>query len=211
MKRIYLALLTALAVGLVSSIAYAVSPPDPQDEGMRKRITGAKQGLVTKVFVLVRNRDNSANGTGLVSGDVVVWDANSADGITVTTTTTSGDNAIAGILVTTLATGDQAGATSADDDHGRKNWGYIQVYGPALASLTASGANSASAGDLFITSTDAAQVTTLEFAVHNSNDSIGDNSLNSLENMVRAAAGSGGYFITAPSARTLSEVFIRLE
>lgn len=150
------------AIILASGVSFAASIPAPDDEGMLlKNTQGGKASDPLKVYQIVRNGLNGQDDSTISSGAVVIWDTNSADGVTVTTTTTSADGAVAGILVTDLLTGD-AGATSASDDNGRRNWGILQVYGPVSATITAGGSNGAAAKSGLITSSDAGVVTTFE-------------------------------------------------
>lgn len=62
--------------------------------------------------ILVRVKNGS--GGALANGDVVIWDATADDGITVTTTATAGSNAVAGVIVDSIADGE---------------YGRMQIYG----------------------------------------------------------------------------------
>lgn len=181
---------TTLGVGS----AWAVG--DPNSIGIKKRTTGARQGEAVRVFKLVRHSASTPNDAGIVSEDVVVYDTISDDGITVRLTTTSNDGAIAGIAVMTIETSDATTGTSAFDDEGRRNWGYILVHGPMTASIGAGAINAAGVGAPFITSSDAGQVTGFQGA-----PPTGD-----LDN-----EASGGFFMDAATSGTAVDVFVELE
>jgi len=69
---------------------------------------------------------------GLSSGDVVAWDTNSGDGVTVIEMSASSINTnYAGVLVTALATDDDG----AIEPKGADNWGYMATKGWCLASV----------------------------------------------------------------------------
>lgn len=68
----------------------------------------------------------------LTANAVVVWDVNSDDGVTVTVTSTSYVSTIAGIIVQDALTPTKLGRTAAQD-LGRRNWTWLQTYGPSLA------------------------------------------------------------------------------
>ncbi|MEN6414378.1 MAG: hypothetical protein ABFC84_16695 [Veillonellales bacterium] len=76
-------------------------------------------------------RGNSV--AGLSSGDVVVWDLNSADGVTISRCTVSAAMSYAGVLVTDIATADTSSLIG-----GSRNWGYMAVHGFALAKVDTS-------------------------------------------------------------------------
>lgn len=67
------------------------------------------------------------SGHYLISADrVVVWDSTSKDGVSVTVTTTSGDQLVAGITLDTIQ---GISSDSVTTDVGRSNWGRIQTWG----------------------------------------------------------------------------------
>jgi hypothetical protein len=152
MKKV--TLLVVLAILLGGVVAYAV--PDPANDGIIKRVIGKSQDTPTRVYQLCRYAARGANIGSISTNEVVAWDTNSDDGVTigVTTTNTSGtscNNAIAGVAVTAFETAN-SDSTSAADDAGRRNWGYIQVYGPGTAKVIAGGTNAHAVGDLIFTS-----------------------------------------------------------
>jgi len=77
--------------------------------------------------------DGRANATTLTADSIVIWDVVSDDGVTVTTTTTSGDNAVAGVIPNAMLTpeSDTLIGAGADDSYGSRNWGWLQTYGKA--------------------------------------------------------------------------------
>jgi len=66
----------------------------------------------------------------LTADSVVIWDTNSDDGVTVTTTTTSKDSRVAGVVVAAIRTPDSTNRT-VTEDIGKRNWGWLQTYGLA--------------------------------------------------------------------------------
>jgi len=82
-----------------------------------------------------RDAGEADDDSGLSSGDVVMWDTTSADGITI-----SGCQAItdtgkyAGVLVTSIGTAD----TTAFKSNG-KNWGWMAIQGYCLAKMDTTG------------------------------------------------------------------------
>lgn len=192
----------ALFLGLVyGGVAFATSTPE--SAGYIKRSVGGGQDQPTRGYVLVRNPVlNDGTITGIISvGSAVVWDTTSDDGVTVQLTTTSGDNAFAGIAVTSIPTSDNANCAYLSDDIGRRNWGYIQVYGMyERARVTAGGTNGHTAGYGFITSSDKGAIT---FGVVANSDA---------DNALLMAQGCGGFFYDAASTTaTTAEVFIKNE
>ena len=136
MKKLFSFLLVGL---FVSSVAFAIdSPSDPgEKEGARLVI-----GQPLKVYQLVRNPQTGLDSTTFASGDVLLWDTVSDDGVTVnrvgnTDITTSSD-AVAGVVVGSIPTADDQGAVDPANDRWKNNWGYIQTYGPAIAKIDAS-------------------------------------------------------------------------
>ena len=69
----------------------------------------------------------------LASGDVVSWDINSADGITITACVAGGSDGFAGVLVTTMATAESMTVRASD-----RNWGYMAIKGYCLAKVDTS-------------------------------------------------------------------------
>ena len=86
-----------------------------------------------RVYTLVRYPDLGATGTqtALTNGDVVIWDLVSDDGVTVNLIGEGGavsNDAVAGVVVGDILTPEVNGNTAVQD-LGKRNWGYIQVYG----------------------------------------------------------------------------------
>lgn len=142
----------------------------------------------------------------------MVWSSTSADGVSVERTRTSADGAIAGIVAADIESADNTGATTASDDNGRRNWGYVQVYGIAVANIPNGGDNAAGAGDLFVTSRDPANITGLETPLGHSGGSVGETTdVTQVLDISQAASSAGGFFVDDPSGKTSTTVFIRLE
>ena len=198
-KFLSLALLLASVFSFVSlPSAHAIGEPNFAEWENKSDKGGDRHPA--RVLKMVRNPLRGQDDTSLVSGDVVVVDTVSDDGLTVTRTTNSHDNAIAGIVVTTIPTAD-SNSTIYTEDRGRRNWGWIIVHGPANARITAGGAGGAAARDAFITSTDSGTVTDAN-AISGGNDA----------DTLATAMGRGGFFLDAPGASdTSAEVFVQLE
>lgn len=113
-----LALSLATVTWFASSSFAAIDEPDAPS--VQLRVEGATQDTAVREHVLVRLGAIGNSATQIVSGDAVVWDTVSDDGVTVRLTTTSADGAFAGIAVGTIPTADAA-STSAFDDVGRRN------------------------------------------------------------------------------------------
>lgn len=92
----------------------------------------------------------------LTKESIVIWDYISDDGVTVTTTTTSPDSAVAGILATSALTPDigQHGWT-AFQSISTRNWVWLQTYGKTMVRIGA--ANAVVAGEAMSTSTTAGE------------------------------------------------------
>jgi len=187
MKKLFI---LALAL-FTSSTAFAL---DDTTLGNVVRLhgDGGRAGNAVRVLKLVRFADREANTASVLSGDAVTLSLVSDDGVSVTRTTTSGDGAFVGISAMTIQTAD-GDATSVYDDQGRRNWGWVIVYGPANAKSSAGGANGAAAGAPFITSTDSGAITT-----HRGTD-----------NATAQRAGNDGFYMDAADGSSTSyEVYV---
>lgn len=116
-----------------------------------------------RIFRLVRYKQQetlhpgAAGSTGdiyLTAESIVVWDTrdgatygNCADGVTVTTTTTSYDSRVAGIIILSALSAETIGNTAAQD-RGLQNWAYLQTYGYCEVRQ---GLTTASSGDALAT------------------------------------------------------------
>ena len=199
MKKILLVLALALSV---AAPAFAIDQPGFPNYIIKNSV-GAKQGDAVREVKLVRYGNQAQDGASLVSGDLVIWDTNSDDGVTITTTTTSADGRIAGIISSTIPTADSV-QNSAQEGAGRRNWGWMVVSGPMVVDLTAAGSNGAAVGDAFITSTDSTVATRFETVppVH----------LNGAYNERLTRNPQGGFFLDTPAVGDTSvEVFVHIE
>lgn len=148
----------AISLVLVSSVAYAF-PSEPTFDETRKN-QSSRQATPYREIQLVRFPTQGANSIA-VSGDVAIWNTVSDDGVSIALTTTSADARIAGVVCVTIFSPDNATATSALDDIGHRNWGWIITRGLANVKVTAGGTNGHGVGDVFITSTDSGAATTV--------------------------------------------------
>ena len=130
MKKLFVLL---LAVLFFAGAAYGAEIPTPAYEHIViEAARGADPAKPAQVVKLVRygRAGHGILDNKLSSGDVVVWDTSSNDGVTVSACVTSNDNAYAGVLVTDILT-----AGSGVIDKNDKNWGYICVRGYCLANI----------------------------------------------------------------------------
>jgi len=138
MKKVFSILLVAL---LIAGVAFA-SPGNQVSPGAGDIV--AKHGAMStpdRTFRLVRFMPPAralAYSPSLTKDSIVIWDTVSQDGVTVTTTTTSGDCRVAGIAVVTFLTPEVLGKTASDDMNGR-SWGWIQTYGLCNMRIGATG------------------------------------------------------------------------
>jgi len=123
MRKLFLITLVILLTG---GLAFA-QPGYRQDPGVGDILgQGKLQSDPHRIFRMVRYPQ--ATGAALVAESIVVWDVTNDDGVTVTTTTTSGDSAVAGIIKTQALTQDTTGNTAVQD-RGKDNWTWLQTYG----------------------------------------------------------------------------------
>ncbi len=145
-------LLIALAALLISVPGWAGQQPSGKvtqnqnivwSTGGDPTVPGRDIRLVRTGFLGVTAIGRNTSKYAIFSGEAVVWDTNSPDGVTVTTTTTSPDLRFAGIAVASFETDD---ANGADAFPGGGNWSYIAIRGWALASFDVTGTAGASFG-----------------------------------------------------------------
>lgn len=197
-KLLSFALVAVMLLGVTPS--YAAN--GPYNIGEIKG-TPRKQGEPVRTYKLVRYSTRGANITSLASNDVVIYDLASDDSVSVRRNTASAEAAVAGVVDMTILTPDSA-STSAFDDAGKRNWGYIIVHGPATVKTQAGGTNGNVAGAIWVTSRDAGSATTLE--------AVSSNDVSSVGNFAKASSAFGGFFYqTADAAATTASVFVRLE
>lgn len=150
--------LIGLAILLIVGIALAATPGYRQDPGTGDILgQGKYQSDPHRIFRMVRYLEPTfGTGTSLSADAIVIWDLTADDGVTITTTTTSWDSAVAGIVIVTALTQDVDGNTAAQDI-GKDNWTWLQTYG--LSEVTLASGDGTSAGDAFGTSATAGQAT----------------------------------------------------
>lgn len=140
MKKIISIFLVAL---LVAGSAFAATPGFRLSPGIgenKTSVQGGQQSDPGKTFRLVRYvpPSGSSASTTLVTESIVVYDVISDDGVTVTTSTTSYDSAVAGIIVQAALTPETLGNTAAQD-RGKRNWTWLQTHGLAQVRVHADG------------------------------------------------------------------------
>jgi len=126
--------LVVIALFVAGSV-YAATPGYRLSPGIGENKTtmqGGTQSDPGKTFRMVRyvpaGGTGEATDTTLVAGSIVIWDLVSDDGVTVTTTTTSYDSAVAGIIVQAALTPVTLSNTAVQDRGGR-NWTWLQTHG----------------------------------------------------------------------------------
>lgn len=134
--------LVALAF-LLAVPSYAASNYGTDSADIVGKFRGPNGVSPTSVIYKVRYGNAYKDSPSLTSGDVVVWDTNSADGYTISACITSNDASFAGVLVTSIGTADSA---NINVDEG--NVGYICVEGFCNAYVN----KDATAGEPLITS-----------------------------------------------------------
>ena len=146
MKKIFVFLFVAIL--LLGGMAYAGNTDILGQGGF--------QSDPHRIYRLVRFMPTSGSATSITlsAEAIVIWDTTSDDGVTITTTTTSGDAAVAGVVPVAILTPDVCGRSAADDIGGR-NWGMLQTYG--LAQVTVNSAGSAGVNKAIGTSAAATQ------------------------------------------------------
>ena len=155
MRKLLLALFVVLLmVGQANAAPGYASDPGTGDILGQNRY----QSDPHKIFRMVRYVQPSAtwaSETTVALGAIVVWDVTNDDGVTITTTTTSGDSAVAGIIVAQALTQDTQNNTAVQDV-GKDNWTWLQTYGyNAVVDFAASVGKVDYAGSAFSTSTTA--------------------------------------------------------
>jgi len=130
MKRILSIVLVSL---FVVGTALAAVPGNYRSPGHGDKLgQGGLPSQPGKIFRLVRYEPaaGTQDSATLPAESIVIWDTNSDDGVTVTTTTTSYDSAVAGIIKWNALTADPLGQTAVKD-LGDRNWTWLQTYGLA--------------------------------------------------------------------------------
>ena len=156
MKKLLIISLIALFIAGAVGVGYAIqsaSGPGAAGDIMGMQ-AGRYAGDAHRTFRLVRNGPASTTvwtaAAALIAGQLVIWDTTQspygADGVTVTTSTTTNDSRIAGMMVSAAPTRDASlksiqgtiPVTTATEDVGQANWGWLQTYGLSLSKATVS-------------------------------------------------------------------------
>ena len=144
-----------LAVLFMAASCYAIMPASPGIGEIKGQ--GKFPSDPHRTFRLVRYMQQVADGAApVLSKDaIVIWDTSASgdDGVTITTTTTSSDSRVAGIVVLATVGTEDAGTTptSAFDQIGGKNWTWLQTYG--LSQVDMAPGASAAVGEALATGT----------------------------------------------------------
>lgn len=140
-KILFVALALSLAIGQVCFADVQINEGQEKDDAAIK-------------FFVARN---GREGTLISKDRVVIWDATSQDGVSVTTTTTSGDKLVAGITLDQIPS--STSDNTATEDLSSAVWGRVQTWGLHQNVLTQAGTTVAAAGEAVITSSLAGAVT----------------------------------------------------
>ena len=170
----------ALAILFMAGIASAATPGYRQDPGAGDILgQGKYQSDPHKIFRMVRYVGTTFGGSTLAADSIVIWNLTEDDGVTVETSTTSYDSAVAGIIVTQALT-QETDANTAAEDRGLRNWTWLQTYGKSQVNVLPA---IPAAGDAMATSTTAGEA---GFFLSSTTD--------------RRAQGNAGFFYDAAAA-----------
>ena len=154
--------LIAVTVAMLFMVSLAYGVPATNNSGPGDILgQGKLDAQAHKIFRLVRFVPTGGSNTsiGISPESIVIWDTVSDDGVTVTTSTTSGDNAVAGVIAATTVTPEYGClGNTATTDAGKRNWTWLQTYGYAKV-LVATNLTCV-AGDKLGTSTQAGAAST---------------------------------------------------
>jgi len=134
-KLLFLFVIAALLIPV--AVVFADQVPATENVVIENG-TGALRTTPTTVIIKVRNSVATggskahAAANKILSCDVVAWDVNSSDGVSVVQMTQTTRYAYAGVAVTDLETSDSTTLDAND-----KSWGYIAIRGFVLASFDA--------------------------------------------------------------------------
>jgi hypothetical protein len=141
MKNLFrFAFIALLIVGLATS-AYAVKNNYASNNVVIFGASGGPSGTtppteIVKVRYPTQCLLANNSGGNVSSGDVLIWDTNSADGVTVSKDILDAPTdsaAFAGVAVVDILTADSSGTTGQE-----RNWGYMAIKGYCLAKVDTS-------------------------------------------------------------------------
>lgn len=128
-----------LAVLFIAGTAFAATSGNRLSPGRGEIVQMPYPSDPPKKFRLVRFVGTGATESELAKDSIVVWDKTIDDGVTIGTTTTSGDSSVAGVIVQACLTQDTADNTAVQDI-GRDNWTWLQTYGLSQVDLSSNSA-----------------------------------------------------------------------
>lgn len=129
MKKLFSLILVAMLL-----TGFAAHADQPTGDGYSIMGQGGQAGLTPRTLVIpVRYGLRSAVALSLSSGDVVIWDTTSADGMTISACVTDNDSTFAGVLISTIQTAD-----SSSLRRNSRNWGKMAIKGYCLAKVDTS-------------------------------------------------------------------------
>lgn len=144
MRKMFSITLVILMIFAMATSLYAAAPGYRKGigaEGGEKMGSGKYIWQAHKTFRLVRYVPPNGGSVSqtLTKDSIVIWDTNSDDGMTVTTSNTSGDAAVAGIIAQACLTSDNLGNNITEDAISMKNFTWLQTYGPAQVLVLSDG------------------------------------------------------------------------
>lgn len=148
----------SLAILLSVSVVYFADAANTNNSGPGDILgQGKMDSQPHKIFRLVRftPRLGGTNAVTLSADSIVVWatTVSGDDGVTITTSTTSSDTAVAGIVVADILTPEfGALGNTATADIGKRNWGWLQTYGLSSVGVQTSASGLIAANGAFGTS-----------------------------------------------------------
>lgn len=197
MRKLFLIFVSVL---LLCGTVFAATPGFRKNPGTGDILgQGKYQSDAHKIFRMVRYVPVTYSGaTTLTADSIVIWNLTSDDGVTVTTSTTSSDSAVAGIIVQQALTPDTDGNTAVQDI-GLGNWTWLQTYGLSQCDLSAD--SLVIAGSAMGTGTSAGAATA---------HTVSSKTLGAIADS-RAQGNAGFYFDAAAASATDVECFVNLD
>lgn len=194
MKKLFV--FTLIALFMAIGVCFAAGPSGP---GTGDILGQTKyQYEAHKIFRLVHVSPGNNDSDGIAAGSVVVWDDVLDDGVSVETTTTSGDGRVAGIIINTVLSDDTTASTNkrASDDAGKTaNWGWLQTYG-LYESATANAAGTVTVGDSVCAGTTAGAISRYAITTAWATANSAQNGILGCALDTFTASGTGDIFIT---------------
>lgn len=205
-----------LAVLLITGTAFAATPGFRLSPGIGRIETnqGGLQSDPVRIFRMVRYIPYTgvdANKATLSDDCIVIWDTTSDDCVTVTTTATSHDSSVAGVMATSALTPDSGTSQlTAFQAIGRRNWAWLQTHGKTDLKCAVAASGKLAVKSMFSTSTTHGYAGA--FSLDNTIMGVEGTGVNSLTGST--LWGMAGFMLDAPAAVTQgteAEAYVRLQ